>query len=263
MVAPPIPVTFDNAPPPPPSPMAFWQVDATSVTIGLPGLGSITTSLDALVVRAADASSQAATWARLGEWATAQFYAAHGFRVVPGCVVARDGHATIITGPRRTGATLLGLQLTRHGWGLVSDGLAIVDGSGTCRSTGEWATSDTQPAERLFPDYPREAWPSGRDRTRVGAPSRPDSVLTQVVHLRVRDSVRALTAVRSDAETDGVRASLIPLASRVPGATPPRPMPLTATVTVSRPVPRNLTDMQAVSPVAMADLLAPILREVS
>lgn len=239
--------------------MAPWNVDDTSVSLGIPGLGSIRVSRTYVSIEGPDSAAREATWARLGNWATVQFYAARGLAVLPGCAIGRDGKAVVVTGLPRHGATLLGLQLTRHGWALISDGLVALDSSGACQSTGPWATVDAEPARHLFPDYPQEAYRSGRDRCRVRAPDHGDAPFCAIVNVRVKESLNALAVATYCDPADAGRYRPEPVSSAVPQADAVPGIPWRPVVTIARPVPTTLAEMQAISPIAMAERLAPLL----
>jgi hypothetical protein len=257
--APPVTVRQIDAPSPPPSPLAYWTVDADAATLGLPDLGSVRVSATGVDVLAPDQQLRDATWARLGAWAVAQVRAAQGSSLIPGCVVARADKAVLITGLPRHGSTLLGLQLTRHGYGLVSDGHAVVDEDGRCLQADPWAVIDAQPAGRLFADYAPEYVRSGRERARVQPPAHADAELGVVINVRVKESLNGLAVSLHDSAKDGGRYRLQPVRSAVPRAPGPGHLPWTRLIAISRPSPSSLDELRPVSPIAMAERLAPLL----
>ena len=259
MPAPAIPVEREIVAAPAPSPMATWEVDAASVTLGLPELGAIRVNRAGIQILAPDQDAQEATWARLGLWATAQFYSANGFRVLPGCVIGRFGTGVAITGPARHGATLLGLQMTRHGWGIISDGLVVLDDAGRCRSTDSWATADSTPLGRLFPDYPTASFGSGRDRLRISPPLHPSAPLGIVVRMQVKQSLPALFVGDLTMSDTDPWSSLIGFESVLPNSIPASVPPMVRHLSVRRPVPSTLAELEQVSPIAIADQLARLL----
>ena len=259
MPAPTIPIERAIVTAPAPAPMATWEVTAASVTLGLPELGAIRVSQAGIQILAPDEGAQDATWARLGLWASAQFYSASGFRVLPGCVIGRFGIGVAITGPARHGATLLGLQMTRHGWGIISDGLVILDESGRCRTTDSWATADSTPLGRLFPDYPTASFGSGRDRLRVSPPLHASAPLTAVVRMQVKQSLAALFVGDLTMSSTDPWSSLIGLESVLPNSIPAPVPPMVRHLSVRRPMPSTLAELEQVSPIAIAEQLARLL----
>ena len=255
-----LPVTEVQAPIPPPSPVAYWNVDSTSVTLGLPGLGAVKVSGHGITVLAPDAHARNDVWTRLRHWATGQYFAAQGFRVLPGCVVARHGLSVAITGPPRRGATALGLQMTRRGWGLVSDGVVVIDSAGTCRALHPTATLDAQPAELLFGDYPQEPASSGRDRRIVSAPSHGDARLAAIATIEVKDAAESLSIYQFEGSLGPREEWTTGILCSVPGTEAPAGVPAVPTIVLRRSIPRTVDELSQVAPPALAEKLDELLR---
>jgi hypothetical protein len=189
------PVTWTQHDAPAAQPLAHWSTEAGRLTLGLAGLGSLRVSREVVEVLAPDEASRARIWVRLGEWATAQWAALHGYFVVRGAVVARDGRAFAITGGVRCGASLVALVLARRGWGLVSDGLVIIDTDLTARALSPEITVDPAPVSGLPADLIEPVVQAGRPRVRVAVTGHPDAPVSGTVLLTRSFQARGLTVV--------------------------------------------------------------------
>jgi hypothetical protein len=256
-----LPIVEFEAARPEASPVALWLVDSSSVTLGIPELGTVTVSADRIIVRGPDAQAREAAWTRLRGWAIGQHFTAQGYRVLPGCVVARNGRAVALTGSTRSGASVLGLQLTRHGWGLVSDGVAVIDADGICRALHPRATLDRKPAESLFADYPQEKAASGRDRSVVHAPAHADARLSAIVPMQVKDALELLSINLIESRFVEEQEWMAGLVCSIPGSIAAVQMPEVLTIAVRRSNPRNLEELARVAPPALAGQLDAFLRE--
>jgi len=174
------------------SPLAHYERTESSVTLGLAGSGSIEVTKEGITVLAPDAQSCARTTARLGEWARAQWLAANGFFVVRGASVGYRRQAIALVGGSRCGASVLALVLSRRGWGLISDGLVVIDADGVVRSLNPCVTLDSEAISGLPPEVHRESLSSGRDRVLVTTNGHPDASLGGLVFMRVQQSLIAL-----------------------------------------------------------------------
>ena len=166
-------------------PLPLWHVTDNQITMGLPGLGCVEITASEISVRAPDEASIGRTWARLGNWATGQWYVVQGCIVLPGATVARDGRAVAIVGASRMGCSTTALQLTRSGFKLLSDGFTIIDDQGVALGQQPRAAIDTRVAERLFTDLPRSLRDTATDRVDVTVPGAGDCTLTAGVLLKV------------------------------------------------------------------------------
>jgi hypothetical protein len=248
-----LPVLEVELPSPQPSPVAYWNVGQDSVTLGIAELGAVQVHGDRISVLGPDDSARENVWTRLRYWAIGQYFAAQGYRVLFGCVVARNGRAVALTGSSRCGATMLGLQMTRWGWGIVSDGVIAIDSTGTCRALQPRATLDTEPAQKLFGDYPQEVAASGRDRRVVWAPEHGDAPLCAIVTMQVKDAVEPLSILRLDRVATDDRDWMTGVVSCIPAAPTAARLPEVPTIVVRRSRPRSLEELAQVSPPVMAE----------
>lgn len=166
-------------------PLPRWHATDNQISLGLPGLGCVEITAGEISVRAPDEATISRTWARLGNWATGQWYVFQGCIVLPGATVARDGRAVAIVGASRKGCSTTALQLTRSGFKLVSDGFTIIDDQGVALGQHPRAAIDTRVAERLFADLPKVPRDTATDRVDVTVPGAGDCTLTAGVLLKV------------------------------------------------------------------------------
>jgi len=249
------PVISWAAPAPGAGPMPEFEASAERVALGLAGVGTVEVTRSRIAVAAPDQAAIDATWARLGAWARGQWWALHGHLVLPGAVVARDGRAVAIVGPSRVGSTVTALQLTRHGYGVVSDSYAVVTPEGSVVGSSPTCAIDTMVAERLFSDYAPTTLPSGRPRSAVTPPAHPGCELAAVVLLQVKEGCREVM-VRSLSPGIGDV-----LAHRVMwlGAPTVTPEPWSFSVpgwSFARKSPDTLDELERVGPPAMAEAIA-------
>ena len=193
---------FVEAPAPPFAPLAAFEICNESVRLGLFGSGSIEVSREGISVLAPDALGYQRTIDRLGQWAQAQWLATHGLRVMRGAVVARQGKAVALIGGARCGASVLALVLSRRGWGLVSDGLVVIDAHGMLRALEPVVTLDTEATIGLPEDVPITKLTTGRDRVKVSTTSHGDAELGAYVVIRVLQSLNQLAFERVPFTTD-------------------------------------------------------------
>lgn len=173
-------------------PMAAYEVSDEAVRLGLAGSGSIEVTRTGISVLAPDSLSYERTIDRLGEWAQGQWLAAHGFRVMRGAVVARHGKAMAIVGGHRCGASVLALVLSRTGWGLISDGLVVLDKFGYLRALDPTVTLDAEATVGMPPDVRIVPLTTSRDRVRVTTSGHHDTELGAYVFLSVKQSLHQL-----------------------------------------------------------------------
>lgn len=189
MPAPSAPINHLDGGAPPPGPLAPFRRTEDSLTLGVADLGSITVDARAITVRGPDEESRGAVWDRLGVWAEAQWYARHGFMVIRGAAVAREGRGVVLAARSQQGASITAAQMTDLGWGIVSDGIVVLGQDGTLLSRRPLVHLDSEAAERLYPLAPRVPLAAGRPRTAVELPSHDDAGLADVVLMSVDNSV--------------------------------------------------------------------------
>ena len=232
-------------------PLPYLDIGDEHVSLGLADCGTVTIRATGIDIGAPDDRRAEMTWARLGTWACGQWYAAQGFAVFPGACVAKAGKGVGIVGVSRVGASVTGLQLTRHGFGMVSDGIIVVRGDGSVVSREAGAAVDATVADVLFADYPHRPRPSGRPRTWVEAPAATPCELTTWVALTVRDWVEGVPVSpiqAGDPRVDRLRVSPL-LKSRLAPSVPRRGWSL-----VRKP-PLSVEDLHRSGPPAIADLI--------
>jgi len=236
------------------APLADYEVSDEHVRLGLYGSGSIEVTTTGISVLAPDSLGYRRTIDRLGEWAQAQWLAAQGFRVMRGAVVARQGKAVALIGGSRCGASVLALVLSRRGWGLISDGLVVMDAHGCMRALDPSVTLDIEATLGLPADVPVAPLTTGRDRVKVSTTGHSDAELGSYVFLRVKQSLNQLAFERlpySAAAANALDENRIP--SLLGSAPPPFPIFEAPTWRIARPVAS--ADSQSYSPPALAAML--------
>ena len=183
---------FIEAPAPVDSPLAHFERTESSVTLGLAGSGSIEVTRAGITVFAPDAHGFTRTTVRLGEWAQAQWLASNGYFVMRGAALGYRDQAVVLVGGSRCGASVLALVLSRRGWGLISDGLVVIDAERIVRSLCPNVTLDSEVIIGMPSEVHRESLNSGRDRVVVTTNGHPDAPLGALVFMRVRQSLTAL-----------------------------------------------------------------------
>ena len=183
------PPNFELGPSVPDGPMPSLSQSPGLFEIAFPGLGAIKVQESSIVVQAESPDKAVQVWARYGAWARAQWWASKGHLVLSGAAVARAGKGVAIVGPSRVGCSVTALQLTRHGFGLVSDGFAVIAADGRLIEGPGEVSVDRQVREKLFGDYPSEQKSSGRDRVAVKGPFHGDAELASCIVLSVRDGI--------------------------------------------------------------------------
>ena len=242
---------------PPVGPLSQVECGDGFCEVGIGGLGFMRVSRDGLVITAPDQDSAAGLIARLAPWATGQWQLLQGLFVFRGAAVAKDGRAVVITGPSRAGASLTAAQMTRSGWGLMSDGFVAVTAEGLVLSGHDHVRLDEFVAVNLFSDRLQETTCSGRPRRRVSLPTHGDAVLDTKVSLRVKDIVDGVRLApvtpiegrgRDDADPSGVVTCLIP-------GVPERPEPRARALVLTRRLPTSPADFPIVGPPSVAALI--------
>jgi hypothetical protein len=112
----------------------------------------------------------------------------------------------VLRGDSGVGVSVTAAQLTRHGWGIVSDGIVVIDAIGRALSSEPTVRIDTFVAERLFPEVLRIEVPSIRERSHLTFPGHDDAEVTHYAGIVVRDSAPGLSvsqAVPNSGEAEG------------------------------------------------------------
>lgn len=247
--------------------MAGLTRTGDAVRLTIPLLGSVTVGPDTIEIGAPEEESVPALWARLGDWADAQWWLRQGVAVIPGTAAARDGRALLLTGRPRQGASLLALALAERGWRVVADAVVPWAADGTLRAGGPAAgpagttpvTVDSPPMAGA--SFPNADLPAGRARSRVAAPAAGDTTCAAVVILH---SSEAVTDVLVRDDQDGSLASRVRelfLPALVPGAPQPAAPEIPSTWMVSRPTLRDGVPVTDWGPARLADHLADLFGE--
>lgn len=256
-------VTSRTAPLVPHGPLPLWQVTNEKVTLGLPGLGAVTVDTGGITNQAPDELLRQQTWARLGLWATGQWYALHGCLVLPGATVARDNEAIAIVGASRAGCSVTAVQLTRHEYSIVSDGFTIITGDGIAVSHTPHAAIDTFVAENLFPDMPSTTRASGAVRTNIITPGHGDAPIRSFVLLREKAGLEHIQVHRIDDWTGAIFRNRI-MSPVLQALTPPTSLLAHMTDlpawTVTRSYPESMDDAKYFAPPALAARIDQVLR---
>jgi hypothetical protein len=111
---------------------------------------------------------------------------------VRGAALGNRSQAVVLAGGSRCGASVLALVLSRRGWGLISDGLVVIDADGVVHSLSPGVTLDSEVVSGLPSEVHRESLKSGRDRVVVTTNGHPDAPLGALVFMRVQQSLTAL-----------------------------------------------------------------------
>ncbi len=257
MPAPQPPVSWLESPAPQKSPIAQWKRSHTSLTLGLPELGSIRVSADGIEVLAESEINAEATYTRLGEWARAQWFIRHGFMVLRGAAIARDGQVVILAGTPRCGASVLAYVMSRNGWGLISDGLTVIDPQGNALSTSPQVIIDVDAGQALPPEVTRTYPPSGRERMVLEATGHGDAAVSAFVLLRVRAGLTRLV-FDEIADIEKARDAVLQLTihGQIPGTSSGFSLPDWHTWRLTRPIASNPHMQEEFTPPAIARLLS-------
>lgn len=243
------------AEPPPAGPLWDLRTDGSGVRLGIPGLGWMRVDHDSLEIQAPDEDRAHRIEARLLSWAVGQWLLARGIAVLRGAVVARDGVAVAIVGPSCSGASVTAAQLTRLGWGLVSDGIAAIDATGHAVAGPPLVRMDAFVAERLFADRPSTPVPAGRPRSDVAVNGHPSARVAAYVSLTARESARGVGIIPTSAGESAEESRRPDPTARVlpciPGVEPVIE-PTADSWLLSRGIPHRVEDLAEVGPAAVA-----------
>lgn len=259
MPAPSVPVQHRGGEAPPPGPLAPFDRSAGTVTLGVAGLGCVTVDDAGITAIGPDQGSRAAVLARLGTWAEAQWYARSGFTVVRGTVVGREGCGVLLAARSQQGASITAALMTRLGWGLVSDGLAVIDEDGIVLARRPEVHLDTIAADRLFPQAPRQVLPTGRARTCVDVVGHGDATLSDVIVMRVTNAISEIDVIGPTVD-DRVTTWVQPVRPLLPAPGPPADLPMVRSWVMARPIPTSLAMADRVLPPKVAAALDTALR---
>jgi hypothetical protein len=236
--------------------MGLFENEGDLIRLGVPWLGSVQVSSKGIQVIAPDSDLIEKTLCALGSWASAQWLMTRGLCVMRGTVVAKQGSALVLTGGWGVGVSVTAAQLTRHGWGIVSDGLVAIDAEGSAlRIDAQESTVriDSLVAQGLFADLPSRHIASTRDRKEITLPSHGDAKVSYYVGIGIRESAAGISinrAVLAPGEQEGPTENHIwsPLL-HVSRITEP---PVAPSFVAVRPNPRTLDDAPRIGPPAMA-----------
>ncbi len=240
--------------------LAEFNQASDSVILGIPTVGTVKVSASGVEVMAPEGGHEAVEQ-RLRLWSVAQYLLARGWGVMAGTVVTRAHSATAITGPARSGVTLLALALCEHGFALASDGIIVWDAAGKAASMPWRARVDATPAAALFPRLERDDAAVGRPRVECGPVPTAGSVpLTGLLYVHDQWDSATAEIIGPRSAADLVHAGVLgSLPALVPGSPPPRSLPDMPAWTIARPVPRDVDMMQRHAPHRLAELVAPVL----
>ncbi|MDG1188060.1 MAG: hypothetical protein P8M10_05345 [Ilumatobacter sp.] len=254
--------TFELGPPIPQGRMPNLERSAGSFEIAFPEFGTIKVGESSIVVSSESTDKASEVWARYGAWARAQWWASKGCLVLTGAAVGRGGKGIAIVGPTRVGCSVTALQLTRHRFGLVSDGFAVIGPDGRLIKGLDGVSVDRQVGEKLFSDYSSQPKRSGRDRVTVEGPVHGDAELAFCIVLSVRSGVTGVKVVQvADFPKIVKRLTLEPLL-RVSGptVTPEQFEPTSLGLwSVSRAAPESLEELRLCGPQAVARAIAGLI----
>jgi len=259
-----VPIELITGPAPFAAPIGLLEYDGGLIRLGVPKLGSVEVNAHGIRVIAPDAERIAQTWCALGAWAKSQWFMTRGLCAMRGTVVAKDGAALVLLGGFSVGVSVTAAQLTRHGWGIVSDGLVVIDAQGNALSSepGEPTVRiDSIVAERLFADMPSRKIPSMRDRKEITLPGHGDAKVAYYVGMRIRESATGISVNRAildpgEPERPPENLRWRPLLE-VTRITEP---PAAPSFVGMRPIPRTMADSARIGPPAMARAIAEALQ---
>lgn len=244
------------------SPIGLLENEGDLIRLGVPELGSVEVSTQGIRVIAPDTVQIEQAWCALGAWAKSQWLMTRDLCVMRGTAVAKDGAALVLLGELGVGVSVTAAQLTRHGWGIVSDGLVVIDDQGTVLSTQvnkhnedneSTVRVDSFVAERLFADRPRRQSKSIRDRVEITLPGHGDAKVAYYLGIGIRQSAASISinrAVLAPGESERPPANLrwSPLLAAARHIEPP----VAPSFVAMRPVPKTMDDGPRIGPRAMA-----------
>jgi hypothetical protein len=197
---------FLESPAPSHDPLAHYERTETHVTLGIPRLGSIRVTHHSITVMAHDFQIYEEVRDRIGEWAQAQWYGAQGFRVMAGAAVGFQGNAVVIVGDPRCGASSLAYCLSQSGWGLISDGLVVVDHEGAVLAKDAAVTLDRHSVVALSADVSRSTLKTRRERIRIETNGHPRARIGSYIFLGVNRRAENLVLERVNFDSSTAQA---------------------------------------------------------
>ena len=241
------------------APIGLLDNEGDLIRLGVPELGSVEINAHGIRVIAPDTERIDQTWCALGTWARSQWFMTRDLFAMRGTVVAKDGAALVLLGEIGVGVSVTAAQLTRHGWGIVSDGLVVIDAEGRALSTQpnkpdeSTVRVDRIVAEQLFADVPSRQIASLRDRKEITLPGHGDARVGYYLGIGVRLSAAGISinrAVLAPGESEQPPANLrwAPLLTGARNIEPPAAPSFVAT----RPLVRTMDDGPRIGPWAMA-----------
>ena len=256
MPLPEVPIELITGPAPFAAPIGLLENGGGLIRLGVPKLGSVEVNAHGIRVIAPDAERIAQTWCALGAWAKSQWFMTRGLCAMRGTVVAKDGAALVLLGGFSVGVSVTAAQLTRHGWGIISDGLVVIDDQGNAlrSATGDPTVRiDSIVAEGLFADMPSRTSASICDRKEITLPGHDDARVAYYVGFRIREGATGISvtrAVLSPGESERLPENLrwSPLLEVTRNIEPP----VAPSFVAMRPIPRTLDDGARIGPPAMA-----------
>jgi hypothetical protein len=265
MPAPEVPIERITGRAPLASPIGLLENEGDLIRLGVPELGSVEVSAHGIRVIAPDNDRIEKTWYALGAWASSQWFMTRGLFSMRGTVVAKQGCALVLSGKLGVGVSVTAAQLTRHGWGIVSDGLVAIDAEGSAlRIDAQESTVriDRIVAEGLFADMPSQQVASTRDRKEITLPGHGDAKVAYYVGIGIRESAAGISinrAVLAPGEQERPPGNLLwsPLLKNSRNPEPP----VAPTFIAMRPMPRTMDDAPRIGPPAMARAIVEVLDE--
>jgi len=256
MPAPDVPIERITGPAPLKAAVGLLENEGDLIRIGVPDLGSVEVSAIGIRVIAPDNDQIEKTWCSLGAWASAQWYMTRDLFTMRGTVLAKQGRALVLSGRLGVGVSVTAAQLTRHGWGIVSDGIVLIDARGSALSIDAKEPTvrvDRIVAEGLFSDMPSRRIASMRDRKEISLPGYGDARVSYYVGIGIRESAPGISVTRAflypgEQERPPAHLRWSPLL-KVTNNTEP---PLAPSFVAMRPVPRTMDDAPQIGPPAMA-----------
>jgi len=256
MPAPDVPIERITGPAPLKAAVGLLENEGDLIRIGVPDLGSVEVSAIGIRVIAPDNDQIEKTWCALGAWASAQWLMTRGLCAMRGTVVAKRDSALVLLGGSRVGVSVTAAQLTRHGWGIVSDGLVVIDVDGSALSIetkGPTVCIDSIVAERLFADMPSRQISSTPDRKEIILPGHGDARVAYYVGIASRESATGISVTRNvfpldEPERPPANLRWSPFLKVSKNTEPP----IAPSFAAVRPVPRTMEDGPRIGPPAMA-----------
>jgi hypothetical protein len=152
---------------------------------------------------------------------------------------------------------VLAYVMSRNGWGLISDGLTVIDTQGNALSTSPQVIIDVDAGQALPPEVTRTYPPSGRERMVLEATGHGDAAVSAFVLLRVRAGLTRLV-FDEIADIEKARDAVLQLTihGQIPGTSSGFSLPDWHTWRLTRPIASNPHMQEEFTPPAIARLLS-------